>query len=62
MNELKRIINLLNKISELEKYKKMWETLTKKLEGREMVGKDYGITFILHLMQEIEKELKNESK
>ena len=25
MSELKRIVSLLNKISELEKYKKMWE-------------------------------------
>ncbi len=55
MNKLKRIVGLLNKISELEKYKLMWKTVIKELEKREMSGKLYGITFILHLMQDIKK-------
>jgi len=38
------------------KHKKMWENLTKELEKREMSGKPYGITFILHLMQAIKEE------
>ena len=39
-------------------YEKRWEKLTEELEKREMSGKQYGITFILHLMQDIEKEIK----
>ena len=41
-----------------DEYKKMWEKLTKELERREMSGKTYGITFILHSMQDIKKEFK----
>ncbi len=42
----------------LMKYKKKWETLIVKLAHIEMSGKHYGITLILHLMQDIKKEIK----
>ena len=67
MSELKRIVSLLNKISELEKYKKMWENFWRDFDivyDLLSVQKKYlGPRFreqLLYRKNIIEEESKNE--